>query len=192
MKKEWENIITDYMQVNPIKINSGLLCAQKRPRTYWTNINNGDIPQPKDRNITVGDILQKGVRTEDYPLSDNEKSIISVVGGETRIKQATKLGYTIANIGDTINLSCPNSKTRRGRVGVGKCNTLDTNCNYAVYTEEGIRKFTFIEKERLQTLPDNYTEGVSDRDRNKMIGNGWTSDVVAYIFSFLPKEWKTK
>ena len=51
-----------------------------------------------------------------------------------------------------------------------------------------IRKLTPIECERLQTLPDNYTEGVSNTQRYKAIGNGWTVDVVAHIFSFLKAE----
>lgn len=48
-----------------------------------------------------------------------------------------------------------------------------------------IRKLTPVECERLQTLPDNYTEGVSDTQRYKCIGNGWTVDVIAHILSYL-------
>ena len=51
-----------------------------------------------------------------------------------------------------------------------------------------IRKLTTTECERLQTWPDGYTEGVSNTQRYKMIGNGWTADVVAHIFGFIPKE----
>jgi DNA (cytosine-5)-methyltransferase 3A len=50
------------------------------------------------------------------------------------------------------------------------------------------RKLTPIECERLQTLPDNYTDGVSNSQRYKMIGNGWTVDVIAHIFSFIKQE----
>ena len=53
-----------------------------------------------------------------------------------------------------------------------------------------IRKLTPIEAERLQTLPDNYTEGISNSQRYKCIGNGWTVDVIAHILSFLPEEMK--
>lgn len=53
-----------------------------------------------------------------------------------------------------------------------------------------IRKLTPVECERLQTLPDNYTEGISNTQRYKCIGNGWTVDVIAHIFSFIPKEVK--
>ena len=51
------------------------------------------------------------------------------------------------------------------------------------------RRYTTIELERLQTLPDNYTNcGVSETQRRKTIGNGWTVDVISHIFSFIPKE----
>ena len=51
-----------------------------------------------------------------------------------------------------------------------------------------IRKLTPVECERLQTLPDNWTEGVSNTQRYKAIGNGWTVDVIAWIFTQIPKE----
>ena len=51
-----------------------------------------------------------------------------------------------------------------------------------------IRKLTPIECERLQTLPDNYTEGISNSQRYKCLGNGWTVDVIAHIFSYLKDE----
>lgn len=56
-----------------------------------------------------------------------------------------------------------------------------------VKTNDGIslRKLTPVECERLQTWPNNYTEGVSNTQRYKIIGNGWTADVIAHIFSFM-------
>tara|TARA_Y100000022_G_scaffold89717_1_gene77249 strand:+ start:561 stop:1766 length:1206 start_codon:yes stop_codon:yes gene_type:complete len=74
-----------------------------------------------------------------------------------------------------------------------------TNCLTTVQKDnivvEGMtwRKLTPIECERLQTLPDNYTEGVSKTQRYKMIGNGWTVDVVAHILGeiLLPKKIKS-
>ena len=51
-----------------------------------------------------------------------------------------------------------------------------------------MRKLTPVECERLQTWPDNYTEGVSNTQRYKIIGNGWTADVISYIFSFINVE----
>ena len=54
--------------------------------------------------------------------------------------------------------------------------------------EYTMRKLSPTECERLQTLPDNYTEGISNTQRYKCIGNGWTADVIAHIFGFI-KEW---
>jgi len=84
--------------------------------------------------------------------------------------------------GDCVNLEVPNSKTRRGRVSNGKTNTLNTACNYGVVVNDNIRELNITEYERLQTLPDGFTEGPSIRERKKMIGNGWTVDVISHIF----------
>jgi DNA (cytosine-5)-methyltransferase 3A len=48
-----------------------------------------------------------------------------------------------------------------------------------------IRRLTPMECERLQTVPDNYTNHVSDSQRYKMLGNGWTVDVISHIFKYL-------
>jgi DNA (cytosine-5)-methyltransferase 3A len=82
-------------------------------------------------------------------------------------------------------LAYPNSTTRRWRVQVWKSDTLTTQWESHVYTQKRIRKLNPIECERLQTLPDNYTEWVSDSQRYKMLGNWWTVDVIAHIFSYL-------
>lgn len=55
---------------------------------------------------------------------------------------------------------------------------------FSIETKNYIRKLTPIECERLQTLPDNYTEGVSNSQRYKMLGNGWTVDVISHILSY--------
>lgn len=77
----------------------------------------------------------------------------------------------------------------------GKTYCLDTQQVNAVeirkikqISNNNIRRLTPIECERLQTIPDNYTNHVSDSQRYKMIGNGWTVDVVAYILNYLKKE----
>ena len=92
----------------------------------------------------------------------------------------------MANDGDWISLAYPNSTTRRWRVIHWKSNTLTTEWESHVLKDKRIRKLTPIEYERLQTLPDNYTEWVSDSQRYKMLGNWWTVDVIAHIFRFIP------
>ena len=64
MKKESQDIITEYMGVEPIEINSALVSAQTRKRLYWTNIPN--ITQPEDKGIVLRDILQVYVDEEHF------------------------------------------------------------------------------------------------------------------------------
>lgn len=110
--------------------------------------------------------------------------LIEVVNGEVRIKQATKQWYAVAEEWDGIDLSYPWSTTRRARVVKGKSNTIVTWWKAWVYNKV-IRKLTPIECERLQTLPDNYTEWVSNTQRYKALGNGRTVEVIAHIFKNL-------
>jgi DNA (cytosine-5)-methyltransferase 1 len=107
-----------------------------------------------------------------------------------KIKSATKLGYEEATEGDSINLSNPNSETRRGRVGKQKANTLETSCNQAAVQDYRIRRLTPIECERLQGFPDNHTEygnydgevkEMSNTQRYKQCGNAVTTNVVQAI-----------
>lgn len=105
-------------------------------------------------------------------------------GGRLLIKQATKQWYIVANEWDGISLAYPNSTTRRGRVIKWKSATLTTHGDEWVYSKV-IRKLTPTEYERLQTLPDNYTAGISDSQRYKTLWNWWTVDVVSHIFSFI-------
>lgn len=195
MKKEWRNTITEFVEVDPIDINSNLLSAQNRPRTYWTNIKN--VKAPSNLNIRLKDILEE-VEVSDFvkhqgilvdsKFNEKELNLINVVNGEVRISQATKQGYIIAEDGDGINLSFPTSKTRRGRVIKQKSNTLDKQCNVCVYYDGILRKLTINELEKLQTLPIGYTECVSEQKRRNAIGNGWTVDVISHILKGMNKD----
>ena len=162
MKKEWREVISEYLGVEYIDINSSLVSAQKRPRLYWTNIDGVELP--RDRNINLVDILEykNAFHKDDYisfgpGISRDQKAMFSFKNNQLIVKNATKKGYLVVNQYDCINLSCPNILTRRGRVANNKTNTLDTQCNQAVYYDGYIRKLTTLECERLQTLPDNYT-----------------------------------
>lgn len=190
MKKEWIEVISNYLGVKPIDINSKLIIPQNRPRLYWTNIKFKLI---QDKNIKLIDILEdvkidyiehEGIKIC-KTVSENSRKLISNINGEIRIKQATKKGYIVASNGDGINLSFPLSKSRRGRVLKEKTNCLDTQCNICVCHNGYIRRLTINEMEKLQTLPLGYTQGVSDRARIKAIGNGWTVDIIAHILKGL-------
>jgi DNA (cytosine-5)-methyltransferase 3A len=100
------------------------------------------------------------------------------------VPEATKKGYTEIQDGDCFDLTFPNSKTRRGRNMKDKSNCLTAaNYDYMRYKHPTYRKLTPLECERLQTVPDNYTEGVSKTQRYKMLGNGWTVDVISHILN---------
>lgn len=191
MKKEWIGTIDEFLNVGHKEINSKLLSAQNRQRMYWSNI---DFDVPHDQGIKLLDVLER-VDTTDFVLENGilfdptispaERSLVSNVNGEIRIKQATKAGYAIAENGDGINLSFPTSKTRRGRVIKQKSPTLDCQCNVCVLQDGVIRHFTRTELERLQTLPDGYTSGASDRHAKQAIGNGWNVNTISHIFKNL-------
>jgi len=106
------------------------------------------------------------------------------------IPEATKKGYAEAREGDSINLSVINSKTRRGRVGRGIAQTVDTGMQQHTLTKDAqIRRLTPLECERLMSWPDNWTnvDGMSDTQRYKQCGNGVISNVVAHILNAILK-----
>lgn len=183
MKQERVDIISSYLWVQPIEINSSLVSWQNRKRLYRTNIPGVNIPE--DKKILLKDVLEGNVDDKYYI---NDPKVINIVNWEMRVKQATKKGYIIAEYGDGINIRYPNSTTRRGRVIKGKSQTLTTQNEANVVVNNRIRELTPIECERLQTLPDNYTEGVSKNQRYKMLGNGRTVDVIKHILSFIPNK----
>jgi len=107
------------------------------------------------------------------------------------VPEATKKGYTEIKDGDCFDATFINSKTRRGRNMKDKSNCLTAaNYDYMRYEHPTYRKLTPIECERLQTLPDNYTEGVSNTQRYKALGNGWTVDVIVHILQGLKQQVK--
>lgn len=196
MKNEWSDIISEHLGVQPIEINSKLVSAQNRLRMYWTNIPNVSIPE--DKNIKLLDILEQTENEKEFivqngilfdpSISEASRNLVQRINGEIRISQSTKQGYIVANHGDGVNLAFPTSKSRRGRVIKQKSSTVDCACNICVLQDSMIRRFTVRELERLQTLPDGYTEGFSRAAAQKAIGNGWTVDVIAHIFKGLKNE----
>ena len=146
----------------------------------------------------IGSIGKGGQGDRIYSV-DGKSVALSANGGGRGAKtglylivpEATKKGYAIAEDGDSVDLSFPNSKTRRGRVGK-KAKNIMTSPNAGVFksTDDGeyiVRKLTPVECERLQSLPDGYTEGVSNTQRYKALGNAFNADVIAHILSFMPE-----
>ena len=108
------------------------------------------------------------------------------------IKEATQKGYAEAHEGNSINLSLPNSKTRRGRVGKGIAHTLDTQCNQATLQNTRIRRLTPRECMRLQGVPDSITDkiiraGISDTQMYRAAGDAVTVNVIKAIAERMKK-----
>lgn len=102
-----------------------------------------------------------------------------------QVREATKKGYAVAEEGDSINLSVPNSNTRRGRVGKQIAQTIDTGMQQHTLQNSQIRRLTPRECERLQGFPDDWTEGISDTQRYKCLGNAVTTNVITAIVNRL-------
>lgn len=175
MNKEDEQLITKELGVNPIEINSNLVSAQNRRRLYWTNIPN--VNQPTDKGILIKDILL----SEPFQLFQDQRIEDTKVLTKNYIKwDISKKGYYSqqdrAYFKDGKMCCVPKSQVK------SKVNVVESEGVY--------RRLSPIEVERLQTVPDNYTEGVSDTQRYNMIGNGWTVDIITHIFKNLKEQWK--
>jgi len=176
MKKEYLDIISDQLGVQPIFINSALVSAQNRQRYYWTNIEG--IEQPENKGVALKNIVQgEGVKVD----RDKSNAIIASIG------RTTPREYFYKRQGQCVF------------VDREKAHCIDANyykeSNWGQYVSKSrrqlliefindeylVRKLTPIECERLQTVPDNYTNHVSNTQRYKMLGNGWTVDVIAHI-----------
>lgn len=180
MKQEWQDVISEELGVKPIEINSNLVSGQNRKRLFWTNIPN--IEQPKDKGIYLADILEEEVDERYYLTESNIKTINRNFGSKGKtlnLDENTlieKITYPSRINQKYPPIKCP---TLTAAMGMG-------GGNVPVIIKNGrIRKLTEIECERLQTLPDNYTNGVSSTHRYKAIGNGWTVDVIAHILKFI-------
>jgi site-specific DNA-cytosine methylase len=162
MKKEWLDVISEQLGVEPININSSLVSGALRNRFYWTNIEN--VQQPEDTGIKLQDILENGytdrlkaralLESESRPLKDPSKML----------RRYLQTGFT------TIVYST-----------IDKWNTISKN-NVKV---DDIRYFTQTELERLMTVPDGYTSGLTRNQAASLLGNSWTIEVIKHIYKNL-------
>ena len=200
MAKTSQDVISSILGVEPIEINSALVSAQNRKRLYWTNIPN--VTQPEDKGVNLSDILEKGLKScgvggrvvgrrlndlgkrEDY-----NKNIPITQYLEVRKDRKSNCLTTVYK--DSV---VPYIKTdKRLKVkfrqrkascltGGGNSGGNHSDMDILVIDPDICRRYSLNECERLQTVPDGYTEGVSNSQRYKMLGNGWTVDVIAHIF----------
>lgn len=204
MPKADERIITETLGVAPVLINSALVSAQNRRRLYWTNI--GEISQPADKGIRLADVLQTKPGLK-YNLT--EKGIATMLEANVAYNRVSRLRdhaalktSAIVSQGAVPNnvLAVPAkyyyslealelmSKVRQDGLVVRNGIMQYKGREVPVKLPDGeyvMRRLTPTECERLQTLPDGYTEIVSDTQRYKQLGNGWTVDVIAHILGHI-------
>lgn len=194
MKKEYQDVISGILGMEPIEINSALVSAQNRKRDYWTNIQG--VVQPEDRGILLKDILEcetseyvKISRRGQYKKHQNKAGCLSVGGHGCGDHSDMDLIGRPIEVGHAIDIQ-GHDIIKRIYSKYGKSPTLtamsggNQHKKFAINDYE-YRRYTPIECERLQTVPDDYTDHVSNTQRYKMLGNGWTIDVISHILSFM-------
>lgn len=171
MNEESKNVISDLLGCEPIFIDSKTFSAQQRPRYYWTNIP-VEMIFPPDSPYVLKDVLQP----------------------ESEIPESFYYSAPLLNV-DMKKQICATLDIKNNEMHKRifnpdfKCHTL--TCVSGGHQQKKVlvngrcRKLTPVEYERLQTLPDGYTAGVSNSARYTACGNGWTVEVIAYILSSL-------
>jgi site-specific DNA-cytosine methylase len=190
MKKESMDVITDALGVEPVFINSNLVSAQNRQRYYWTNIPVDKLPD--DKGIVLADILEDGHVDRDkshcidanYFKGGNLKSYF-----EKHRRQLVFSKDGMCHVGDA-GISDKYAYVNRVYHPSGKGPSLVASDGGHLQPKVSkgtteYRKLTPLECERLQTVPEGYTDHVSNTQRYKMLGNGWTVDVVSHIMKGL-------
>ena len=153
MRKEDQQFLTECMGVEPIRINSSLVCSALRDRLYWTNIPN--VTKPEDKGIKLQNILTSG-------YTDRDKARAFLVSDSRPLVSKDKMLHRYK-----------------------KFTTI-------VWEEKGnddsIRYLNQTELERCQTVPEGYTSCLTRNEAANVLGDGWTIDVIAHIFSGLTKQ----
>ena len=179
MRKEYEDIITSYLGVEPVKIDSKLVSGGLRNRIYWTNISN--IIAPIDRGITFQSIVDSGI------VEHDKAYCLTLRRGNARDyfkKHQTNIVYEPNHNGKYL--------VKNGEITMVFEKSPDKSpFTFSVSVPDGrydLRPINRNECERLQTLPDNYTKAISEAKACDCLGNGWTVDVIAHILSGIKEE----
>lgn len=165
MSRENRDKISKILGVEPILIDSKLLTAQGRRRLYWTNITN--LTQPEDKGIKVKDIISpdETFKTDwEWTKYDKEGRFVGAFNKKMFVsnKQIININY---------HSPC-----------------LDTTCQKYYLHNDNVYRLNPLECERLQGLPDGYTEGISKTARYKALGNAYTAPVIAHILKHIVKD----
>jgi len=160
MKREWLDVISSMLGVEPIKINSSLVSGQHRVRYYWTNIEG--VTLPEDKQLAFSDVLEDVI--DDVPHYDEADF-------RKRKKKQIRMNSIAIDPDKATTVMASNARTYEG--------------NYTVMSNGLVRRTIPLEIERLQTIPDGYTRFVSNAQRYRALGNSFTVDVIAHILNYM-------
>lgn len=189
MKQEYQDVISEHLGVQPVKLNSAKTSAQNRERLYWCN---WEITEPTDQEIKLESILE-----------DTKMIGPSAIRGR-RLNKATILGRRLDERGkrQDYNKEVPITQCLEVRASNrDKSNCLTTVAKDTVLTtmpigrhpddfkrELPFRYYTKVERCRLMNLPDNYCDSVSLNQAVKITGNGWDVGMIKHIFNCLIRQ----
>lgn len=186
MKIEDQQIISDTLGVNPIRINSSLVSAQLRDRLYWTNIPNVTVPE--DKHIVLSDILTDGYTEKQksrclmrndshgyyngcnwnaparYHREHNKAFSTIIYPSKENYEECVRKGEELLN---------------------GRFPRAEFFNRYDGHEFDKMRYLWKEERARLQTVPEQYVECLTEKEAADLLGDGWTVDVIAHIFSGL-------
>lgn len=206
ISKEDKQIISNILGVEPHKINSGLVSAQNRKRYYWTNI--PFFGPPAEQNIYLKDITLNGEQyclrwqnSQTGPVIDTKMCTLKALSGRGGVRQQplifidellltpeelnrAEISYRgkIWKTGNRMgSMAFPDRIDKKSKT---VCATLVKGNRQTIHIKEGenVRILHPIEYERLQGIPDNYTEVAITGARYKMLGNGWNVDTIVHLF----------
>lgn len=191
MRKEWRDIITEHLGVEPIMLNSSLVSAQNRVRLYWTNI--PVVGEPTDMGVALDSILESGEFTGQAAIRGWRLNKATIVGRRLDENGHRQDYDKSVPITQCLEVRATNQDKSHCITTVDKDNVLTPlpPGRYPDAFKRGLpfRYYTTLEYERLQTLPDGYTAGVvPEGAARKALGNAWTVDMIAWILSHIPEE----
>lgn len=197
MKKEYQDVISDALGIQPISLNSLLVSAQNRERIYWTNI--PFYGQPQSTGKIISDILDVNVSSKHY-LKNSYNSVLKLDTEKLRLAELFKNlkpanptitgPYCISQIENdtpskrsrqTDRLYCTSSKSPC--LTASGASRIKFDCGSA--NPSDWRYITRTEAEKLQTVPVGYTAIVSEEQAFKMLGNGWNVETILHFFKWL-------
>jgi DNA (cytosine-5)-methyltransferase 1 len=190
MEKKHQDVISKYLGVEPVKINSSRVSAQNRERLYWVNF---PIEQPVDRGVKLKDILEDDEMVWPAAIRGRRLNLSGEINKGTIVgRRLNEKGKRVDNnkeipITQCLEVRGKNRDKSNCLTTVAKDNVLTTlpigRYPDAFKRNLPFRYYTITELCRLQTIPEDYFDCfASENQIRKMIGNGWTVDVIAHIF----------